>query len=203
MSNIKTVILNIAAGKVTPTWLEDYDIFFLVNLDPMYKQHFVLESDQIDSEFRDWNIFKEPKKVLYCNDSWEKFLPSCLIEFDVIVVWRFLEHVQMTNVPFFIYSLSTCLKVGGIVDVIVPNYETLARRILTEDPFVPDFESQNILTTTELLNEPYDPHASIWTLKRIRYFFQLEGRFEIKLIQERFEFEGRDIYIHFIAKKVK
>jgi len=198
-----TTILNIAGGKLTPPWLSNYEKYFLVNLDPMYDQIFVLEKRQIEYEYEKWNSLPKQTEVLFCNNSWEKFLPSCLIEFDIIIIHRFLEHVQMTNVPFFIYLLSTCLKVGGMVDVVVPNYETLAKRILNENPFDVYFEAHNILTTTELLNEPYDPHASIWTPKRIKYFFELEGRFEIGLIQEKFEFEGRDIYIHFTAKKVK
>ncbi len=74
--------------------------------------------------------------------------------------------------------------------------------ILKDEPFISTFEADNILLTTELLNEPSCPHASIWTAKRARYFFHLEKRFQISHIDEKFEFDGRDIYLRFQAVRL-
>lgn len=204
MSNLKPSILNIGAGKIKPLWLDRLETYFLVNLDPMYSPPGSLKNrSAIEEKHCLWNHSKLQTEEVFYNDSWENFLPKYLYYFDKIVIYRFLEHVPMVKVPFFIYLLSECLNVKDSVDVIVPNYEKLASRILKEDPFSPSFEAENILTTTELLNEPYDPHASIWTPKRAKYFFELEGRFELKEVIEEYEFEGRDIYMWFYAEKVK
>ena len=77
--------------------------------------------------------------------------------------------------------------------------------ILDEDPLDPaggNFEAHNITLTTELLNEPSCPHASIWTPDRAYYFFGLEGRFEISVYHTNYEFDGRDIYLRFLARRI-
>ena len=99
--------------------------------------------------------------------------------------------------------MSTCLKIGGKCDIIVPNYETLCKMILEETKCRTYNESKNIIMTTELLNEPGCPHASIWTPFRIHHFFELEGRFEVTNICENYEFDGRDIYLRFEVKRIK
>ena len=133
-----------------------------------------------------------------------EFLERYHIPFDGIAIYRFLEHVPKVQVLYFIYLLSTSVKIGGYVDVIVPDYKKLAKRILDEDVFSNNFEEEDIITTFELLNEPTcSPHASIWTFDRAYKFFELEGRFKIKIIKENYDFDGRDIYLRFIAERVK
>jgi len=143
-------------------------------------------------------------KIKYnCNVNIYKFLERYHILFDVITIYRFLEHVPKTKILYFIYLLSTCLEIGGYVDVIVPDYKKLATRILNENPFSKNFEEEDIITTFELLNEPNSPHMSIWTEDRIRYFFDLEKRFIIENLIQNYNFDGRDIYIRFLARRVK
>lgn len=203
MESLKPSVLNIGAGKIKPIWLDRLETYFLVNLDPMYSSSQSLNRNEVEEKHCFWNHNRLQTIEVFCNNSWEDFLPKYLYYFDRIVIYRFLEHIPMVKVPFFIYLLSTCLNVKGSVDVIVPNYEKLASRILGEDPFSTGFEAENIVTTTELLNEPYDPHASIWTPKRAKYLFELEGRFEVKGVIEEYKFEGRDIYMWFFAEKIK
>jgi hypothetical protein len=64
------------------------------------------------------------------------------------------------------------------------------------------FPEHNILLTTELLNEPSCPHASIWTRNRAKYFFSLEGRFEVPHTWDSVKFDGRDIYLRFKANRI-
>ncbi len=195
-------ILNIGAGKVDPLILQKMDSYFLVNLDIMYEECF--KRTVIENRQKIWETCGSQLCETYlCNEGWEEFLSKYRLTFDRIVLYRFLEHIRMTQVLFFIYSMSTVLKVGGYVEVIVPNYEELAKRILQEDPEkTVGFEGVNILNTTELLNEPEDPHASIWTPKRAKYFFELEGRFEVYSIAETCKFDGRDIYMWFLARRI-
>lgn len=201
---VKQSILNIGAGKIDPTFLPILDSYFLVNLDIAYENERCTKLVDIERRHENWKTQAQivPSINLFSNKRWEDFFPSCRVQFGKVVLYRFLEHVRMTQVLFFIYLMSTVIKVGGTVDVIVPNYEELANLILEEDPGGHEFEAHNILTTTELLNEPEDPHASIWTPNRVKYFFELEGRFKVEKLIEKFEFDGRDIYMWFQVKRV-
>ncbi len=187
-------ILNIGAGKIDLKL--NYD--FLVNLDLMY-EHF---SRIQDIEFTHDSYDFSKKVEMFCKEDVFKFLETCKIKFDRIIVYRFLEHVEFTKVLYFIYLLSTSLKDDGLIDVIVPDYDILCRKLIQEYVHDLDFEKNNIILTTEMLNEPSSPHASIWTASRAKYFFEFEGRLEVKEIKTPFVFDGRNIYLRFIAQKV-
>lgn len=192
-------VLNIAAGKFEPLDYNMDEPRFLVNLDTMYYSY--SSAAVIEHDHREWT--KTVDKKYYCNEDIFAFMEKTQMFFDKICIYRFLEHVSFTQVPYFIYLLSTVTKPGALVDIIVPNYRVLANMILTEDdPNMPGFEANNILLTTELLNEPSCPHASIWTAKRAKYFFELEKRFKIISVDESFEFDGRNIYLRFQAERI-
>lgn len=193
-------VLNIAAGKLLP--IHDVSLgshyLFLVNLDPMYYSAY--SGVEIENIYNTWG--KNKTEILYCDEDANTFMERTKMMFDYISIYRYLEHVSFTEVEYFIYLLSTITEKGADVDIIVPNYEILADMIIADDPESPDFAANNILLTTELLNEPSCPHASIWTIPRAYYFFELEKRFKIIQMEEQFEFDGRDIYMRFIAKRI-
>jgi predicted SAM-dependent methyltransferase len=195
-------ILNIAAGKIKPLELSMDEANFLINLDTMYYIHQPVET--IEQAWKDWSLTLD--HTYYCKEDVFTFMERTIIDFDEICIYRFLEHVTFTKVEYFIYLLSTILKVGGTVDIIVPNYKVLAQMILDEDNYNDNknfnFQAHNILLTTELLNEPSCPHASIWTPERAKYFFELEGRFKITNMFKNFKFDGREIYMRFIAERI-
>lgn len=203
-------ILNIAAGKQKPLEIPSEHPFderlprYIVNIDTGY-----FDADDIGDVEK---IIKEKRMRLgeirnfYCCHDIFDFMEKTTIMFDQIVIYRFLEHVSFTQVNYFIYLISTVLKPEGVVDVIVPNYEILAKMIIAEDiKLSRNFEAANILLTTELLNEPSCPHASIWTPQRAKYFWELEGRFAIQKheIFPTFQFDGRDIYMRFFARRLQ
>ena len=200
------IILNIGAGKLFPVGFKEatrdpyFMKHFLIQLDPMYFSH---ETPAV-MEFRytNWlnNYESMTSKCAY--DAFE-FIERTHMFFDHISVYRFLEHISFTKIIYFIYLLSTITVKGALIDVIVPNYETLAEMIIKDDfPGDEDFEEHNIYLTTELLNVPEDPHASIWTPDRMKYFWELEGRFELKEIINNYDFDGRDIYIRAILERI-
>jgi predicted SAM-dependent methyltransferase len=196
--------LNIAAGKIYPI---DFDVDadnFLVQLDKMYWA--VNEVNLIERNHEFWlRNFKG--EIQHCDVDAFEFLANYKYQFDHISCYRFLEHVTKTDVQGFIYLLSTALKVGGTLDIIVPNYEILADMILNEnlskDVNHTEWERHDTMLTYELLNEPSMPHASIWTPNRIKYFFDLEERFEIKELNPNYLFDGRDLYIRAILTRTK
>lgn len=202
---MQTSILNIAGGKIKPFDFPEskIDLYskmnFLVNLDQMY-----FNPTSIEEIIKSHNNYSNLNSYEYnSNMDIYEFLERYHILFDGIAMYRFLEHVPKTKVLYFIYLLSTVLKIGGYVDIIVPDYAKLAHRILTEQVYSIDFESQDIITTFELLNEPYCPHASIWTEARFHYFFAIEERFKIEYLKTDYNFDGRDIYIRAIFRRIK
>lgn len=202
---METRLLNIAAGKMgyLPELEGPLSDFFVVNLDTMYYRH--TPTDVIEDRYREWNVTnKKENVVFYCKEDVFEFLERTQMMFDIVTIYRFLEHVSFTQLLYFIYLISTVVRTGGLVDVIVPNYEILADMIMNEDVNSSDFERKNILLTTELLNQPSDPHASIWTPQRAKYFWEFEDRFTIydDLIWPKFEYDGRDIYLRFHVKRI-
>jgi len=169
-------ILNIASGKIKPIGLVNLASYFLVNVDTMYYEK--TDPEEVEAEWNNWS--RAYSKSFNINEDIFKFLERTSMLFDQICIYRFLEHVPMDKVLYFIYLLSTVTKAGSKVDVIVPDYEILAHMILSEEHNIAndvlDFESSNILLTTELLNEPSCPHASVWTEWRAHHFFNLEKR---------------------------
>ena len=195
-----TSILNVAGGKMRPIDLAGP--YFLVNVDKMYYRN--ADPDLIEQEYVLWRRLGS-KSFNVRLDVFE-FMERTALWFDKVCVYRYLEHVSMDKVLYFIYLLSTVTKKGATIDVIVPNYELLAKMILDEKVDVArksiNFESSNIILTTELLNEPSCPHASIWTTWRAHHFFQLEKRFIVREYSPRYEFDGRNIYLRFIAERL-
>jgi len=193
-------ILNIAAGKIPPIDTVDVDLQerFLVNVDPMYM--LCTEPAVVEYDWTQW-IGTRYHKANVKMDAFE-FMERTIMMFDRVCIYRFLEHVSFTQLMYFIYLISTVTKKNARVDIIVPNYNTLAQLLLDESPTCPAFEEHNILLTTELLNEPSCPHASIWTPDRAYHFWEMEGRFKVENVEPGFKFDGRDIYLRFQARRI-
>jgi len=206
-------ILNIGAGKELPLDLPS-EPYMLVNIDSGYYNGTIPASEILDfhkkySEDSSYistftgKYFNKPSHIEFIvKEDIFKFMEQYQLKFDRIVIYRFLEHVKRTNVLYFIYLMATSLKSGGVIDCIVPNYETLANRILNEEVYGINFEAEDIITTYELLNEPESPHCSIWTPHRVRKFFELEKRFSVLKIDQFFNFDGRDIYMRAVIGRV-
>ena len=196
-------ILNVAAGTMKPILGNIDEPCFIVNLDKMYYQ--AVQVGSIEYEMRQIKV--NPARLpsnqeVFVNADVFEFLGRFAEEFVHITVYRFLEHVPFDQVLFFIYQLSGVIKKGGLVDVIVPNYHTLAKLLLEEDVNSPQFEADNIILTTEIVNEPSCPHASLWTPDRATKFFELEKRFKIGQMVPEYEFDGRAIYMRFLAERI-
>jgi hypothetical protein len=192
-------ILNIAGGKIPPLAIDKPA--FTVNVDTMYYLHD--DPQRVEKKWGDWK--RNHNSDFFIKSDVIEFMERTVMLFDRVCIYRFLEHVPFTNVLYFIYLLSTITVKGSSIDIIVPNYRILATMILEEDPMDPsfgNFEQHNIELTTELLNEPSCPHASIWTDSRAEYFFTLEKRFEMIDVCNHFDFDGRNIYLRFWVRRL-
>lgn len=200
------LILNVAGGKFKPLPLDGGENLmmpkFVLSVDTSYFTENTPHA--AESHINKWA--DDPDRITrYCNLNLDvfEFMERTSIIFDRVVIYRFLEHVTFSQVEYFIYLVSTVLREGGQVDVIVPNYIQLAEMILNEsnnDAYT--LQAHNILLTTELLNEPSCPHASIWTPDRMKHFWELEGRFKVNAQDPAFKFDGRDIYLRSIIERI-
>lgn len=139
-------VLNIGAGpgRIIPEILNTLDGVFLVNLDIYYPDSESDDLGEIGRLHRIWN-YRKAGDIRHSNKGWEEFISNYRHYFDVVTLYRFLEHVKMTQVPYFLYMISTILEDGGTVQGIVPDYRKLASRILKEDPLHDKrFEADNI-----------------------------------------------------------
>ena len=207
------LILNAAGGKIDPLDVIEPSVIndsptYTVNVDSSYFSK--TKMGVIEDDVNKWDNF-ETKKV-WCNEDIFSFMENTILKFDYICIYRFLEHVSFTKVPYFLYLVSTIMQpTNGVVDIIVPNYETLSQRIIDEQTNMEEsnygnfdnFEGYNIELTTELLNEPFCPHASIWTPYRAKYFLEIENlfTFDERSMINNFNFDGRDLYLRFFARK--
>jgi hypothetical protein len=202
-------ILNIAAGKFGPLPVTpDENLFipkFIVNVDTAFYSE---EMPHMIERMSDvWNQDEDlVTRNVYVRSDVNEFMERTRLKFNRVCIYRFLEHVSFTDVLYFIYLVSTVTEKGALVDVIVPDYTILAELLLTEENYRDnddfDFEAHNIILTTEMLNEPSCPHASIWTESRARYFWTLEKRFRIVNVIRGFKFDGREIYLRFVAERL-
>jgi len=207
-------ILNLGAGKQLPLNMDPRNTF-VVNVDKSYGSDTGLA--QLTTEYRKWTEPEtihgelkggDPSKfrgnmIMYIGMDAAEFIERFPFKFDMICAYRFMEHIKYSDLSYVIYLMSTALHMGGILDIIVPDYDELARMLLDEDVNNPKFEYNNIVLTTEMLNEPNDPHASIWTEQRAVKYLEHEGRFRITSRVFKFRFDERNIYMRLQAKRVE
>lgn len=204
-------ILNLASGNKTLV-PEDFPEGFIVNVDKSYPYDLCSDFDDIVRDHVDYLLNETEEKTLnYSGDVFE-FLEKYPQTFEYVASFRFFEHVGKFDLLHFIYQVANITDIDGHLDIIVPNYVTLARRILNEEIMLNthlekgvlprSWENEDIITTTEIVNTPDMPHASIWTPERAKYYLELEGRFKIIEIDENYEFDGRDLYMRIISKRV-
>lgn len=194
------LILNVAAGKMDPlfdiTASKDVSI---INIDTCYENYITFS----DIEKMYMRGYLSSGENHYVNHDVFDFLERTMMFFDTITIYRFLEHVSKNNIQYFIYLLSNCTKIGGMIDIIVPDAKLLAIKLLDEDVNSPNWESEDLLITYELVADQPSPHLSIWTKDRLIKLFEREGNFKTKEVTENFEFDGRNIYVRYQAIREK
>jgi hypothetical protein len=109
VDNNKT-ILNIAAGKIVPIGFADslHDPYFMkhfiVQLDPMYYSN--CTPTFIEESHTRW-LNDNTKMAFLCPVDAYEFMERIFLNFNHVSIYRFLEHVSFTKVPYFIYLVST------------------------------------------------------------------------------------------------
>lgn len=194
-------ILNVAAGKVLPLDLDKVGRdSLLINVDKVY--YHGKEISEVERIHGEWLTTPDYQNI-HCNADIFDFLQRYSKRFNKVVVYRFMEHVRRADLSFFIYLLANIIEIGGMIECIIPNYQVLARLLIEENVKDSNWEALDILLTSEIVNEPDDPHASVWTPERAMHYFELEGRFKVTDIDSTFRFDGREIYLRVFAERVE
>lgn len=191
-------IFNIGAGK--PILNIDIPDLFVINLDRNYFT--AVDPMYAESKHHEWLSGKIEGCTLDVKYDIFEFLKTYKYKFDEVFICRYFEHVKKNDILFFIYLLSTVVKKDGIVNLISPDFKLLSQMILDEDISDTNFEKNDIILSTEIFNEDYDPHGNITTVDRTRYFFEYESRFKIIDSISPYEFDGRNIYFRSIIKRI-
>jgi len=200
----KCSILNIGAGKENDhvkylDYIKNMN-YFMVNIDKNYftSNHPV----HVEVAYEMWLLDKIKNRTMCVSCDIFEFLERYKYRFDFITMYRFFEHIPRDKLLYFIYLLSTITEIGGIIDIIAPNYQILAQKILDENPFDPEFDKHDILISTEMFNEPSDPHNNITTPDRIKRLFEYEERFEVEELFKPYLFDDREIYFRTLIRRI-
>ncbi len=189
-------ILNIGAGSFNveelsgmgaiPTDIvkkDDLEYDWCYNLDPAYSVKnfdFVVDEDT------------------YIGKKFEEFATHTNRKFDIVLSYRFFEHVPFENLFYNVYLLSTLMRKDAIGYIVVPNYILLCKMLENMENSimnVTEFQHHLLTITYEMLADEKFPHASIWTPKLAKFYLESEGYFKIERYDEKISFMNRDIYM--------
>jgi len=216
--------LNLGAGRSKPLELPTDKPYFLMNVDRMYKAMSSFKDDvgynSLVGAIRAWHKFvnersesfnsETPPWIHYVGEDIPTFLDTYLEQFQNITIYRYLEHIPWTKLGYFIYQVSQLVEQSGIVDIIVPNFVTLGERLksLEEDLESGEcldsqwLENELIILNSEFVNEPFDPHQCMTSPQILHRAFTTEGRFKLVKSWPQFNYDGRDIYMRMIFKRI-
>lgn len=190
-------ILNIGAGK--PDLDIDISEKFIINLDRNYFTS--VNPVYAETKHCEWLSGKIDNCTLDVQYDIFEFLKTYKYKFNSAMIYRYFEHIPKDQTLFFIYLLSTVIETGGFVDLISPNFKLLSQMIIDEDVNNPNFDKNDIILSTEIFNEVYDPHQNITKPDRIRKLFEYEGRFEVVSETPQIIYDGRDIYFRSLIRR--
>jgi hypothetical protein len=196
----KFLVLNAAGGKIKSIDVDKYNLTYnLLNVDLGYYSKYKID------EVEDFIVNDKSNKNnnIFINSDIFEFLEKTILKFNIITVYRFLEHVSKSNIQYFLYLLATSLKLNGEIDIIVPDSHKLAKMLIDEDINDPSWHSLDLLLTYELLADQPSPHLSLWSEDRLKYFIEAENYFKIISIEKDFNFDGRDIYLRAKARRIR
>jgi len=200
---MRDIILNLGSGNTKPFGYPDQTktmLDILINVDTSYLN---IPTDDIELIH---SVILNPGSALkseyFTDTSAFAFLSEIVGKVDKVVAYRFLEHIEHTQVPYMLYLIGNVLKKDGEFEFIVPDYLKLSKFLIANDnPKKADFNNVTTLLTYEMLADPYCPHCSLWTKNRAEALLTAENIFEVDEIVEDYQAFGRNIYLHVTARK--
>lgn len=121
-----------------------------------------------------------------------------------IYAQRIFEHIPIDRIHYLLYLLYSVSKPGATLFITVPDFEKVMQKVTlmdAEKQTAQQFSRDLICVTTEMFNEPSDPHRSVWTPNLAKYYIELEKYWKISQIQY-VSLDGRDWYMQIEAHKI-
>lgn len=150
------------------------------------------------------NLYPEPHITLHA-DRINHFLEEYVGEpFDDVQAKRVFEHIPYTEILYVLYLIYTVTRLGGILNIVVPDYNMVLGEIQAAEPKMVSattFNRTMVWCHTEIFNEPNDPHRSIWTKNLAEYYIELEGYWKLDKL-EYVTIDNRSWYMDITAVKV-
>lgn len=124
-------------------------------------------------------------------------------DYDEIHAQRIFEHIPVDQIHYLGYLLYSVAVPGAKLVITVPDFQKVFALLNTLDADKltgMEFKRGLIKVTTELFNEPSDPHQSPWTQALAKYYLEVEGYWKISSI-EYVRLDGRDWYMKITADR--
>jgi predicted SAM-dependent methyltransferase len=102
-------------------------------------------------------------------------LPFVTNAFEGIFASHILEHITFWRELAVLEEWQRCLRPGGILHVLVPSWEWVARNVLAENPS-PATKPLAFAGQTS----PWDVHLNMFTMRQLRSLFEKAGLMVIK-----------------------
>lgn len=219
MEREKIKILSLGDGRRWDDWLYENEV---------YKLNQVVEFTATNEDLRDSDIEidcvdqlysqfgyaflasnKKHENVtvqLYDKDIFEYLENYPKRDYDVISSNRIFEHVHYEKIPYLLYLLKQVCRNGAKLSFIVPDFELVFDEVVNINKHKNDaskFNKALLDVHTEIFNEKYDPHQSIWTKDLAEYYFGLENYWKMEYDSfENVNMDGRSWYMWGVCKKV-
>lgn len=196
------VILDLGCGRRWTKWIPE------VESDP---NDYIVYC--VDTIFNTSRTAKYDFEQLYSENDNVKLIGANIFDFlqnykrnDVQTIYsdRTFEHIPYDKLHFLFYLLKEVCRPDAKMIFTVPNFKTVFDDIsryqhkitqggqITKDLI--DFH-------TEVFNEKYDPHLSIWTPDLAYYYVELENYWKINSIEDNYKIDNRDWYMKITATR--
>jgi predicted SAM-dependent methyltransferase len=106
--------------------------------------------------------------------------------FDSVLISRVVEHIPMRDVDYHIFQLSTIMKTGANLVIIVPDMEQVTREMIKEYRKEQPNQFRIMRLNFEIFSEGnhvWDRHC-LWTSRKsMKDIIEKEGLFKVKSIR--------------------
>lgn len=157
------------------------------------------------SDYEDDNVLETDESILVKNDIFNYLEQYSDEDITHIYSQRVFEHIKTEDISYLLYLLYECSVADAKLEIIVPNFQYVFQDALSLDAdkmTAKEFNRKLIECTTELFNEPTDPHRSIWTTALAKYYIELEGYWKIDDITH-IKIDQRSWYMKITASSTK
>ena len=185
-------ILNLGSGRDCVDNPNNYNkIDEVTFVDQMYKN---IDVDlSANTRGTNWSI-KEESIQEFLEKGMEK-------KYDIVDCTRCFEHLKPNDVFYILYLIHKNMLPDGVLTIVVPDmlnvFKTLGeleQNLCKGVVRATEFQCVYTAIHTEIFNESFDPHQSIWTPQLAKHYIEAETYFKIQSLSY-ITLDNRDWYM--------